>query len=103
MKFTFIKFISIFFIPLFLSCGKQEKELSLEELQLKADSILQPKYEQLQQEAADNLDKRRSIELKPMVDSLLQRDYAIPPIPVLEGHDSILTKDTLLPVVDSTL
>lgn len=73
-----------------LSCGKQEKIPSMETLQKKADSILAPRYEQLLRESKDNFDKRRSIELKPQVDSLLHKNTVIPPMPVLRGYDSTI-------------
>ncbi len=100
MKNTLGKIAFMISLLAMVSCGKETQEMSMEALQTKADSILAPKYKQMQQEARDNLDKRRSIELKPKVDSLLNRTKEIPPIPILKGHESI--PEDSFPVFDTT-
>ena len=57
-------------------CMKEEKGLTPEQVQHIADSIYKIKAQKLRQQAAEDLDRRMSIELKPKIDSLLGRTAA---------------------------
>lgn len=61
-----------------LSCSKENTpRLSDEEIKHKVDSIFNIKKEKMEQEAAINLDRRLPIELKPLVDSILNRKDSV--------------------------
>jgi hypothetical protein len=58
------------------ACQKKEEELTLQQVQQRADSIYRSKIKKLEQQAQEDLDRRRSIELKPKVDSILGKSPA---------------------------
>lgn len=63
----FLLLISIF------SCNKQEHTLSPMQINQKVDSIIQQKEKVLRKQAQEDLNRRMSIEIKPKVDSMLNR------------------------------
>ncbi len=72
----------IFFAALILSsCSKQERPLTPEQIQAKADSIFRIKLKKLQQEAKEDLERRMAIEVKPKADSIrnVKNNIAEPP------------------------
>jgi len=83
-------------------CTKEEKGLTPQQVQHMADSLYKAKAEKLKQQAAEDLDRRISIELKPKVDSLLGKTAAPVAPPSMNTDtayelsvpDSADTKDT---------
>lgn len=63
----------IFFICMLTSCAKQEKNLTPQQINQKVDSIVALKEKKLRSQAHEDLNRRMSIEIKPKVDSILNR------------------------------
>lgn len=93
---TSVKLITISFITALIiaSCGKEEKPLTPQQIRQRADSIYKSNLKKIQQRAKEDYEKRLPIELKPKVDSILQRKMEPVPIPVFP-EDNIDTNDTV--------
>jgi DNA phosphorothioation-dependent restriction protein DptG len=76
------------------SCGKEEKQLTPKQIRERADSIYKSNLKKIQQQAKEDYEKRLPIELKPKVDSILQRKMEAAPIPVFP-EDNISVDDTI--------
>lgn len=78
------------FLPLLLaiSCSKQKTGLTEEQVRFKADSTLQARLPQLRSQAAEDLERRMPIEIKPLVDSLQQQKRDAPTAPQIWGIGS---------------
>lgn len=84
-----ISIVAIFVSVLVLSCSKPEKKnkgFTEEEFNATLDSIKKESIKKIQKESQENLDRILSIELKPMVDSILQRIVATPTIVLPEDR-----------------
>ena len=77
------------------SCGKEEKPLTPKQIRQQADSIYKSKLKKMKREAKEDYERRLPIELKPKVDSILQKKMDMAPIPVFPEDDADVT-DTLL-------
>ena len=83
-----------------MACGKKAKEMSPAQIRFKADSLAQIKIKVLQKQAKEDLDKRRSIEIKPKIDSLRNISQEIPAPPTMrqdgmeEGSTQNIDLDT---------
>lgn len=55
------------------SCNKKEESMSPVEIHAKVDSIVKTKEKDLKKQAQEDLNHRLSIEMKPKVDSILNR------------------------------
>lgn len=58
-------------IVVMLSCQKPQRELTKKEIQAKVDSILNTRRGELNSAAAEDLDRRQSIEVKGKADSIV--------------------------------
>lgn len=80
--------VFLFLTTLFFSCVKDsEPTFTQEELQRKVDSAYQERLILLKKQAAEDYKNRLPIELKIKKDSLLNIQYEIPQIPVLNNSD----------------
>ena len=91
----------IFAVVFFGSCQTKQEYFTKEQLQKKTDSLIAIRFQELQKQAAEDLDRRISIEVKPKVDSILEGVHIevpemVSPLPPhgLPFPDS-LVKDTL--------
>jgi len=87
---------------LLASCGKKAEPLSPAQVRQKADSLAQIKIKIIQQRAEEDLEKRRAIELKPMVDSLRNISTEIPPPPTMRQDGMYEDADEATLTADST-
>ena len=80
-----------------LSCMKEEKGLTPQQVQHIADSIYQVKAKKIRKQATEDLDRRMSIELKPKIDSLLGRTTVVTATPLMNTDSAyeIATMDTV--------
>jgi len=85
---------TILITALITSCGKEEKPLTPKQIRERADSIYNINLKKMQQRAKEDYEKRLPIELKPKVDSILQRKMEAAPIPVFP-EDNIGVDDTI--------
>lgn len=76
------------------SCGKEEKPLTPKQVRQKADSIYKTNLKKLQHQAKEDYERRLPIELKPKVDSILQRKMEAAPVPVFP-EDNVGVDDTI--------
>jgi hypothetical protein len=98
MKVSGKSIIALFVITITLiACGKKQKELTPQQIEAKADSILQTKIGKMRKDAKEDLEKRLSIEVKPKVDSILHRSGGIQAPPVLQEDTVNAATDTLHP------
>ncbi|KAA5536925.1 hypothetical protein F0919_04430 [Taibaiella lutea] len=89
------KLITILITALIItSCGKEEKPLTPKQIRQRADSIYKNNLKKMQQQAKEDYEKRLPIELKPKVDSILQRKMEAAPIPVFP-EDNTGVDDTI--------
>jgi hypothetical protein len=86
---------------LFWSCSEKKKELSPEEINRKADSMVQAKRLKLEQQAAEDLKMRMPIEIKPKLDSIRNKSFVPSSVPIFpeEGNTVSAPIDS---VVDSS-
>ena len=81
---------------------KEEKGLTPQQVQHMADSLYEAKAKKIRKQAAEDLDRRMSIELKPKIDSLLGRTATATSTPLMNtdtaytipATDSIQKEDT---------
>lgn len=59
-------------IACFTSCEPKEKAISKSEITAKVDSLVAIKLEDLNRQAMEDLDRRKSIEVKAKADSIVQ-------------------------------
>ncbi len=88
--------VAICVTMLIFSCSKPEqkkKGFTEEEFNAKFDSIKTESIKKIQAEAKENLDRKLSIELKPLVDSILQRKVETPNIVLPEERIDLPTED----------
>jgi len=78
-------------------CTKEEKGLTPQQVRQMADSIYRVKAQKIRKQAAEDLDRRMSIELKPKIDSLLGRTATAAPPPLMNTDTAYE-----IPVPDST-
>lgn len=57
-----------------VSCQKKQEYLTKEQLEHKSDSLTEIRFKELEAQAAEDLDRRMAIEIKPKVDSILEKN-----------------------------
>lgn len=91
------KQLSIWSVLLILgltSCQTKQEYITKEQLLKRSDSLTAIRFEELQQQAAEDLDHRIAIEVKPKVDSILEGATGITPVvneeaPAMDIHPEI--------------
>jgi pyruvate/2-oxoacid:ferredoxin oxidoreductase beta subunit len=88
MRLGLIKGLSL---VLFLSaCVTKQEYFTKQQLEHKSDSLTEIRFKELREQAAEDLDRRISIEVKPKVDSILDKTD-LKPVVVLEP---VVTRNT---------
>jgi high-affinity K+ transport system ATPase subunit B len=64
--------LSIVVILLFASCASKTKNMTESEIKAKADSLVGIRIEELNRQAIEDFDRRKSIEVKIKADSIVQ-------------------------------
>lgn len=83
----------VFTLLVVWGCGKQEAELTPQQIQERADSIVNSKMKALKQHAKDDLAKRLPIEVKPKMDSMRNAEFEPASIPVFPDEDNTTDKE----------
>lgn len=74
-------FAAIILSMLFMACSHKERIMTKKEMQAMADSIVATKTADMRNQAAEDFDRRRSIEVKAKADSIVEAWQAKQPPP----------------------
>ena len=64
--------VVLLFSIFFMACSQKEKIMTKKEMQVMTDSIVATKTADIHKEAAEDLDRRKSIEVKAKADSIVE-------------------------------
>lgn len=71
--------IGILFVIALSACQEKQRTLTTKEIKAKADSIIATRVDYLNKQAAEDLDRRSSIEVKAIADSIVEAYKAAHP------------------------
>ncbi len=76
-----LKLVFVTGLAALASCQHKETVMSAKDIKMKADSVVRTRMEELNRQAVEDLDKRRSIEVKTKADSIVDAYIKANPIP----------------------